>query len=63
MEGLINARHLGGYRAGDMLTSDKAYIRCENPDKLTRHDMDALYDFGIRTVIDLRSAKRKPVIL
>lgn len=55
MEGLINARHLGGYRAGDMLTSDKAYIRCENPDKLTRHDMDALYDFGIRTVIDLRS--------
>ncbi|WP_077532537.1 tyrosine-protein phosphatase [Massiliimalia massiliensis] len=55
MEGLINARHLGGYRAGNMLTSDKAYIRCENPDKLTRRDMDVLYDFGIRTVIDLRS--------
>ena len=56
LEGFCNARHLGGYKTADgYLTKAEAYIRCEGPEKITVKDMDWLYRFGIRTVIDLRS--------
>lgn len=54
--GLINARHLGGYHTTDGgITKKEAFIRCENPYKLTAEDLDLLYNLGIRRVIDLRS--------
>lgn len=56
LDGLINARHLGGYPiSGGGKTLEEAFIRCENPEKLSKRDRDFLYQFGIRTVIDLRS--------
>lgn len=55
-DGLINARHLGGYpTVGGALTLEKAFVRCENPENLTPEDLDRLCRFGIRTAIDLRS--------
>ncbi len=55
LEGLANARHLGGYPAEGGLTKERAYVRCENPGRVTAADRDALYRFGVRLVIDLRS--------
>lgn len=55
LEGLQNARHLGGYPADGGVTKSAAYIRCENPGRLTAADRDTLYHFGVRLVIDLRS--------
>lgn len=56
LAGLINARHLGGYPTMDGgITRKEAFVRCENPQKLTKEDLDTLYRLGIRWVIDLRS--------
>lgn len=56
LEGLCNARHLGGYKTADgSLTRAEAFVRCEGPEKITAADMERLYRFGIRMVIDLRS--------
>lgn len=58
LTGLINARHLGGYHTADgHLTREGAFVRCENPQHMTQEDMNQLYRFGIRSVIDLRSAE------
>ena len=63
IEGLLNARHLGGYACAGGETAASAYIRCEHPGKLSPAGADFLWDYGIRDVIDLRSpeeAQRSP---
>lgn len=65
-DGLVNARHLGGYGAGEKRTRSTSYVRCENPGRVSEKDRDTLYDFGVRQVIDLRSpeeVEREPDLL
>jgi len=55
---LLNARDLGGFntRDGDQ-TRWKAFLRTDDPSQLTAEGVQALLDYGIRTVVDLRWAK------
>jgi protein tyrosine/serine phosphatase len=51
----LNTRELGGYPAkGGGGTRWQALVRSENPALLTRQGQQALVDYGIRTIIDLR---------
>lgn len=50
-----NVRDLGGYLTCDgKLTNWRVFLRSEAIDKITEKDAAFLYDYGIRTVIDLR---------
>jgi protein-tyrosine phosphatase len=56
LEGAVNFRDLGGYAAGDGLqTRWRTLFRADGLGELTETDMGVLREFGIRTVIDLRS--------
>ena len=51
----LNTRELGGYPvAGGGRTRWGALVRSENPALLTQAGQQALIDYGIRTIIDLR---------
>ncbi|MEV0049095.1 tyrosine-protein phosphatase [Saccharopolyspora shandongensis] len=53
-EGMLNARDLGGLRAGeDRTTRWGAVVRSEDPAALTAAGWSALQQHGIRTIIDL----------
>ncbi|MGH3702591.1 MAG: tyrosine-protein phosphatase [Pseudonocardiaceae bacterium] len=55
-EGCYNVRDLGGLPTSDgRHTRWGAVVRSEAPDLLTADGWSALYDHGIRTIIDLRS--------
>ncbi|MCL1859404.1 MAG: tyrosine-protein phosphatase [Oscillospiraceae bacterium] len=49
-----NVRDIGGYPAGNGITKWKTFLRCEGLECVTEHDAAFLYEYGIRTVIDLR---------
>lgn len=52
---LLNARDLGGHLTVDgRQTQMKAFVRSDLPNCLTPDETQALLDYGIRTVIDLR---------
>jgi protein-tyrosine phosphatase len=52
-----NAREVGGYPTGDGRTTRwQALVRTDNLYQLTAEGQAALRDYGVRTVIDLRSA-------
>lgn len=54
---LRNARDLGGYpiqNGGE--TRWKAFVRTDDPSQLTPEGIQAILDYGVRTVIDLRWA-------
>ncbi len=54
-ESCINTRELGGYPvAGGGQTHWKSLIRSDNLALLTPKGQQALLDYGIRTIIDLR---------
>jgi protein-tyrosine phosphatase len=56
LEGAVNFRDLGGYRAGDdMRTRWRVLFRADGLGELTEQDLGVLGALGIRTVIDLRS--------
>jgi protein-tyrosine phosphatase len=58
LEGLINARDLGGYPTKDgKMTRYGAAVRCEAPQSITDEDMKALKAYGIKTVVDLRGGE------
>ncbi len=55
-EGCINVRDLGGLSTGDgRSTRWRAIIRSDTPARLTAAGWSALYDYGIRTIITLRT--------
>lgn len=50
-----NVRDIGGYPAdGGGITRWKTFLRAEGLESITEHDAAFLYEYGIRTVIDLR---------
>ena len=56
IDGLLNARDLGGLVTGDgRVTRRGALIRAANLSNLTPAGHQALVDYGVRTVIDLRT--------
>jgi protein tyrosine/serine phosphatase len=55
VDGLVNARDLGGLRRTDGTTTPNGvFFRSENVDWVTPLGWDQLYAVGIRTVVDLR---------
>ena len=55
-DGIFNARDLGGLRTDDgHRTRWSALVRSDGPDRLTEVGWTALYEHGIRTIIDLRN--------
>lgn len=67
VEGMCNARDLGGYPAADgRVTNYGRFIRSEVPRAVTRRGLDFLRDYGVAVSIDLRSPeeiKRIPNLL
>ncbi len=63
---LLNARDLGGWPTQDgSLTRWQSLIRADELSRLTPEGAQALWDYGVRTVIDLRwpdEVKARPVI-
>ncbi len=56
LEGAVNLRDMGGYRTIDeRQTRWQVLLRSDNLDKLTAADQQALLDYGVRHVVDLRS--------
>lgn len=55
-QGCSNVRDLGGLRASDRrVTRWKAIVRSDTPARLTEAGWSALYAYGIRTIITLRT--------
>jgi hypothetical protein len=55
-EGCSNVRDLGGLRTCDgRTTSWRAVVRSDTPRRLTAAGWSALYDYGIRTILTLRT--------
>jgi hypothetical protein len=55
-DGCTNVRDLGGLRTSDgRLTRWRAIVRSDSPAKLTTEGWSALYAYGIRTIITLRT--------
>ncbi|MBO4832355.1 MAG: tyrosine-protein phosphatase [Oscillospiraceae bacterium] len=67
VEGMCNARDLGGYPASDgRMTNYGRFIRSEVPRAVTRRGLDFLRDYGVAVSIDLRGPeeiKRIPNLL
>ena len=58
IEGAYNVRDLGGYETTDgRYTTWKMFLRGDDVSTLPRSSQDALTDFGVRTVIDLRGVR------
>jgi protein tyrosine/serine phosphatase len=54
-EGCVNARDLGGHPLpGGRRTTFSAVVRAENVRRLTDAGWEALVDYGVRTIVDLR---------
>ena len=61
-EGLYNVRDLGGHPlVGGGETRFGVYVRADNVDRLTVSGWQALVDYGVRTVVDLRFAGEREV--
>lgn len=55
-DGCTNVRDLGGLRtSGGRTTRWRAVVRSDTPARLTAAGWSALYDYGIRTIISLRT--------
>jgi protein-tyrosine phosphatase len=54
-EGCVNVRDLGGFPTPAGETAFGAFVRADNARKLTAAGWDAAAEYGIRTVLDLRS--------
>lgn len=63
LEHMPNTRDLGGYETQDgHYTKAHHYVRASGPYLCADHDLDTLYDYGVRVVIDLRSDFEKGVM-
>jgi protein-tyrosine phosphatase len=63
---LLNARDLGGYAVrGGARTRERSFLRTDDLHKLTTEGAQALVDYGVRSVIDLRwprELERRPSV-
>lgn len=56
LEGALNIRDIGGYLNNDNeAVKQQSFIRAANCSRLTENDCHYLYDYGLRSIIDLRS--------
>ncbi|AYF41778.1 tyrosine-protein phosphatase [Ethanoligenens harbinense] len=56
LDGAKNVRELGGYRVlGGGMTQPRRFLRGDELQNLTEADCRALYEYGVRQIIDLRS--------
>lgn len=59
LESGYNCRDIGGMPAEDKMTAFHKYVRSADVSKLSKKDLDTLYAYGIRHVIDLRSMQER----
>jgi len=59
LEGLLNARDLGGFRLPGGVTESGVFIRSDVPASLTDRDLAFLKSRGLRTDLDLRSYRER----
>lgn len=60
VEGLVNARDLGGLRRRNgALTPTGVFYRSENVDAITPAGWDQLFEAGVRTIVDLRGPEER----
>ena len=58
LEGSYNTRDIGGYTIDkDRVTRSRRYIRCDGMHRLTDEDQNKLTDYGLKTIIDLRTTE------
>lgn len=63
LDHMPNTRDLGGYETQDgHYTKAHHYVRASGPYLCNDDDLDQLYDYGVRTVIDLRSDFEKRIM-
>lgn len=56
LENMSNTRDLGGYETQDgKYTKTHVFVRAASPANCTEKDLQTVYDYGVRCVIDLRS--------
>ncbi|HAH76042.1 MULTISPECIES: tyrosine-protein phosphatase [Kandleria] len=56
LDHMPNTRDLGGYETQDgHYTKAHHFVRASGPYECSDHDLDKLYDYGVRVTIDLRS--------
>ncbi len=66
LDGLNNARELGGFPTPYGATEFGVFLRCEVPSALTKRDIAFLRDYGVTDVIDFRGSlelERTPDVL
>jgi protein tyrosine/serine phosphatase len=62
VEGLVNARDLGGLRRVDGTTTPRGvFYRSENVDGVTPAGWEQIYQTGIRTIVDLRESSERAI--
>jgi protein-tyrosine phosphatase len=58
LDGTYNTRDIGGYPTQDGgMTRWQVFLRSDNMHELTSADRDTLIDYGVRTVVDLRTTR------
>lgn len=62
LEGMTNARELGGWYTPAGMTRYGVFIRSEVPSRLTQRDMEFLRDYGVTMVVDLRGGEELGVM-
>lgn len=55
LNGAFNVRDLGGYEANDQQTQWRRFLRADNLTTINENDKNNLRQYGLKTVIDLRS--------
>lgn len=59
LDGMMNARDLGGYAGDGGVTRFGVFLRSDVPALLTERDLRLLRDYGLTTVVDLRSEREQ----
>ena len=57
LEGIFNARDLGGFCVGAGVTKFGVFLRSDVPSYLTEEDLCFLRNYGLKNVLDLRSSE------
>jgi len=56
LKSIYNVRDLGGYPIGTKgVTKWGVFLRCADLAEIGKYDMDMLFDYGIRTIINLKN--------